>query len=178
MATREVSIRFSAAQVPTDQTPVAPQKLCSYCERPITNRVLASRKPYCGKLCAAMGLIVEVYDEDGIDHGFASMEALIDSVFYEGPRSIPVKVRNCDAHKFEGIGPARAGWHEVIVVIDDDGTPDWIPDPVLDADQEEIDESVDKLLRSQVRLSQDEEHYKGWRVRGELRQRLGDKEQL
>jgi hypothetical protein len=103
-----------------------------------------------------MGMIVEVYEEDGIDRNFGSMEGLIDSVFYEGPRSYPVKVRFSDAHKFGGTSHGRPGWHEVIVVIDDDGTPDWKPDPVNDADQDEIDDSVEKLLRSQSPLGQDE----------------------
>ena len=31
-------------------------------------------------------------------------------------------------------------------MIDDDGTPDWIPDPVLDADQADIDGAVERLL--------------------------------
>ena len=99
MATREVSIRPSAAQAPTDQTPVAPQKLCSYCERPIAKSVTADRKPYCGRLCAALGLIATVDRIGEIDDGSGvpAILQLVKSVFYEGPTLVPVMVRDRDA---------------------------------------------------------------------------------
>ena len=38
------------------------------------------------------------------------------------------------------------GTHTILVCIDDDGTPDWAPDPILDAQQEDVDYAVDMLL--------------------------------
>jgi hypothetical protein len=58
---------------------------------------------------------------------------------------IPVKVRSSDALKYAESGKSSEG-NVVFIVIEDRGTPDWVPDPVLDANQEEIDATVDRLL--------------------------------
>jgi hypothetical protein len=142
MATPEVTTRPSPAQGRNvSDTSTNREAQCTYCRRPIRKRVLAARKAYCGKLCAALGLIAEANLEDGIDDSFGSMEALLDSVFYDGPVKYPVKVRYSDAEGF-----ASSDGNAVIVVIEDDGTPDWIPDPILDANQNEIDYAVEKML--------------------------------
>jgi hypothetical protein len=144
MATPKSTTHPSTSQV-TPTAATAQSTSCNYCQRPISKRILAGRKPYCGKLCAALGLISEVYREDGISNECGEFDALLDSVFYEGPRRIPVRVRWSDALSFSGVDcPSEC--ESVTVVIDDDGTPDWVPDPVLDADQDEIDLAVDRLL--------------------------------
>lgn len=144
MATSKSTTHPSLSQV-TPSAATAQSASCNYCQRPISKRILAGRKPYCGKLCAAMGLISEVYQEDGINNDCAEFDALLYSVFYEVPRAIPVRVRWSDALSFSGDGfPDEC--NPVIVVIDDDSMPDWVPDPVLDADQDEIDLAVDRLL--------------------------------
>ena len=148
MATREVSIRPSAAQAPTEQTPLAPQKLCNHCRRPITKKVTADRKAYCGRLCAALGLIAtvdgigEIYDIDVI-------QRLVEDVFYEGETTFPVTVRDRDAENVwdsETFPVGPEGTRSIVICIDDDGTPDWVPDPILDAQQEDVDYAVDMLL--------------------------------
>ena len=56
-----------------------------------------------------------------------------------------MRVRHEDALDFfdlEGLAP-----NEPLVVVDDDeGKPDWRPDPVFDAEQADIDFVVDKIL--------------------------------
>lgn len=145
MATSNSNTRPSAAQRQSVSiTPSDNKTQCSHCQRPIHRRVLAARKPYCGNLCAALGLIAQVNLQDGIDDSFGTMDVLIESVLYEGRLKYPVKVRYSDAEKFTYSDEADGD--AVIVVIDDDGTPDWIPDPVFDADQEDIDGAVERLL--------------------------------
>jgi endogenous inhibitor of DNA gyrase (YacG/DUF329 family) len=122
MATQETTTHPSTAQDPlAPSDPTNQQTLCSYCQRPISKRIIAERKPYCGKLCAALGLIAEVHREDNIEWGVGSFEALLGSIEAgdELPR-YPVRMRwsDADCHPDD----ERA----VVVAIDDDGTPDWV----------------------------------------------------
>ena len=149
MATPEVTTRPSPAQDSPFSTATNNREAlpCGYCQRPIAKRILAARKSYCGKLCAALGLIADVNLQDGIDDSFGTMDVLIESVLYEGRLKYPVKVRYSDAEKFIYSADEDAvDGDAVIVVIDDDGTPDWTPDPVFDADQDDIDGAVERLL--------------------------------
>ena len=68
--------------------------LCGHCQRPIRKQVLAAGEPYCGKLCAALGMIVAVVEEDGIDEDFTEfLPLMVDRLFYDDDRPvIPVKV--------------------------------------------------------------------------------------
>jgi endogenous inhibitor of DNA gyrase (YacG/DUF329 family) len=141
MATFEGNTRPSAAQGPTVPSNPTNQQACSYCQRPISKRILAARKPYCGKLCAALGLIAEVHREDDIAWNIGSFEALLGSI--EAGDELPLY-------------PVRMRWSEadfppgderaVVVAIDDDRTPDYIADPTEYFGQDEIDEEVEKLL--------------------------------
>jgi len=141
MASFEDNTRPSAAQGPTVPPDPANQQECSYCQRPISKRILAEQKPYCGKLCAALGLIREVHREDNIEWGVGSFEALLGSI--EAGDELPLY-------------PVRMRWSEadchpdderaVVVAIDDDRTPDHIPDPTEYAGEDEIDGVVENLL--------------------------------
>src|SRR5258707_723578 len=81
-----------------------PQNTCNYCKRLInTTTIVANNAVYCSKLCAAVGLITEVHEDDDIcvDHLEFLTEGLIGSIFYEGPFCIPVKVRYSDVLAFD-----------------------------------------------------------------------------
>ena len=151
MATPKSTTHPSTSQV-TPTAATAQSTSCNYCQRPISKRILAGRKPYCGKLCAAMGLISEVHREDGIIDDSGGLDALIKSILYEGPVRIPVKIRYSDSEKAiesDSLDVWNADDRNrlvTIVEIEDDGTPDWTPDPFLDAEQDEIDLAVDRLL--------------------------------
>jgi hypothetical protein len=127
--------------------------VCSYCTRPAHSQIVANNQIYCGKLCAAMGLITEVHQEDAIcvdvyDVGFYE---LLDMFFREGPLPIPVKVRCSDAAERGVDAPAPEGFAFVAIPIEDEqGTPDWIPPEgkYFTVDQDEIDHAVDDLLRN------------------------------
>jgi hypothetical protein len=93
MATDDVTIHPIPAQDSATTTPTIPL-LCTYSYRPAIKRIVVDGKSYCGKLCAAIGLIVEVSDEDGIDPSFNFLENLVAECMQEGPRPIPVKVRH------------------------------------------------------------------------------------
>jgi len=56
-----------------------------------------------------------------------------------------VKVRSSDALKYAE-SERKVEGNSVFIVIEDRGTPDWVPDPVLDVEQEAIDATVDRLL--------------------------------
>ena|SRR5438477_9921116 len=149
---------------------------CAYCGQPTTasKRITADRKVYCEKLCAALGLMQTVYDDDGIDPD-TGIEALM--LLVEGALSgntpeempIPTRVRDCDSEaalKLLDAGPL--GDRLAMVVISDEGTPDWVPDPIAakavprvyrakpgqseqaesERAQGEIDRVVDGLLRN------------------------------
>jgi hypothetical protein len=142
MATFEGNTHPSAAQGRTVSSTPAKQQACSYCQRPISKRILAARKPYCGKLCAALGLIAEVHREDNIEWGIGSFEALLGSI--EAGNELPLY-------------PVRMRWSEadcppgdeeraVVVAIDDERTPDRTADPTQYFGQDEIDEEVEQLL--------------------------------
>lgn len=141
MATPEATIHSFPSQVRT----------CNYCKRRIdTNTIVANNAAYCGKLCAAVGLIAEVHEEDGIceEHSYALSERVIESVFYDVPVRIPVKVRWSDALEFDEEAPE--GFEFQIIPIDDEGIPDWIPPggKQLIVSDDEIDRVVDDLLRN------------------------------
>ena len=105
-------------------------------------------------------LIQDTDDEDGIDRdtGIDALIALVEQSFLEGPARIPKKVRERDIDAALHSLSDRA----VIVVIDDEGTPDWIPELASDIAQEdvakneaheepsqaEIDQVVEDLLRN------------------------------
>lgn len=152
MATPEITTHPTPAQGRTvSATPTTHETPCTYCQRPIAKRILAARKSYCSKLCAAMGLIVDVNDENRIDDGSGidAVLQLVESVFYEGPTLIPVTVRDRDAEGARECEtfPDKEGTRTILVCIADEGTPDWSPDPILDAEQDDIDYAVDTLLR-------------------------------
>ncbi len=123
---------------------------CAYCEDATTigKRITADSKIYCGKLCAALGLIQSTDVEDGIDPetGVDALKQLVEDSFLDGPVRIPKKVRDRDIGAALSSLPDRV----VMVVIDDDGTPDWVPEPNFAAAQEpsqaEIDHVVEALL--------------------------------
>jgi endogenous inhibitor of DNA gyrase (YacG/DUF329 family) len=142
MATFEGNTRPSGAQGPTVPPNPTNQQACSYCQRPISKRILAARKPYCGKLCAALGLIAEVHREDNIEWGIGSFERLLGSIEDGDELPLyPVRMRFWEADCPPG-DEERA----VVVAIDDDRTPDRIADPTQYFGQDEIDEEVEKLL--------------------------------
>lgn len=151
MATHETITGLSAAQVRNVHAPANPEKRCNHCRRQIRKPVTADRKTYCGRLCAALGLIAAVNRTGEIDDsaGISAVLQLVESVFYEGPTLIPVTVRDRDAEGARGCEtfPEIDGTQTILVCIADEGTPDWSPDPVLDAEQDDIDYAVDTLLR-------------------------------
>ena len=140
----------------------AKQIACAYCGEPTTanKRTTADHKIYCGRLCAALGLIQDTDDEDGIDQdtGVEALTTLVEQSFLDGPVRIPKKVRECDIDAALRSLPDRV----VMVVIENDGTPDWVPTLVSDIAQEavaknevheepsqaEIDQVVEDLLRN------------------------------
>jgi hypothetical protein len=145
-----------------DATKTAKQIGCAYCGDPTMTdkRTIADHKIYCGRLCAALGMIRDTDDDDGIDRdtGIDALIALVEESFLAGPVRIPKKVRECDIDAALRSLPKRA----VMVVIDDEGTPDWIPELASDVAQEdiakneaheepsqaEIDQIVEDLLRN------------------------------
>lgn len=150
---------------------------CNYCTRPIkTATIMANDKLYCGKLCAAMGLIAEVHKEDEIceDHIELWAESIIENICCEDSEkeiAVPIKVRWSQAADVEELhSSASKGLSYFVVPIDDKGTPDWEnaePGPcelalnqcdapalrmadgaVFHCTQSEIDRVVDGLLRN------------------------------
>lgn len=101
---------------------------CAYCKEPTTvnKRVTADRKVYCGKLCGALGLIRDTHDQDVIDQvtGVEALTTLVEESLFDVPVRIPKKVRGCDIAAALDSLPIRIA----IVRIDNDGTPDWIPE--------------------------------------------------
>jgi len=102
-------------------------------------------------------LIRDTHDEDGIDGdtGVDALQQLVADCLLDGPRIIPTKVRDCDVDAaLDSLSSDRF----VIVVIEDEGTPDWIPEPMstiaqkgeaeIEPSQAEIDLVVDDLLRN------------------------------
>jgi hypothetical protein len=126
--------------------------VCSYCTRPAHSQIVANNQIYCGKLCAMLGLLMEVNDEDDLDGDCCgAIAGLIEGVFQEGPLPIPVRVRGSDAAEEQIDAPAPEGFAFVAIPIDDEqGTPDWIPagGKRFTVDQDEIDHAVDGLLRN------------------------------
>jgi hypothetical protein len=147
----------------TNAMKTAEQIACAYCGEPTTanKRTTADHKIYCGRLCAALGLIQDTYDEDGIDQdtGVEALTTLVEQCFLEGPVRIPKKVRERD---IDAALRAHLPDQVVIVVIEDNGTPDWVPELASDIAQEamaknevhedptqaEIDQVVEDLLRN------------------------------
>lgn len=105
---------------------------CTYCTRPAHTQIVANNQIYCGKLCAAMGLVREVDQEEQIMDDFGSTDTLIERVLHEGPLPLPIKVRFSDLEDMDNVHrilkSAPEGFEAVIVQIDDSGTPDWVPD--------------------------------------------------
>jgi hypothetical protein len=115
------------------------KRRCNYCTRPIKTTILANDKPYCGKLCAVLGLFKEAQVEDLIlgdmlENWVDIMEGICD----EDPKrsggnsgiDVPIKVRFSDAADVEELHEsAPKGINYVVVAIDDAGTPDWEPGP-------------------------------------------------
>jgi hypothetical protein len=139
---------------------------CAHCLQPtaISKRITADRKIYCRKLCAVLGLIRDTHDEDGIDQdtGVDALKQMVEDSFLEGPVRIPTKVRERDTEAALDLllGPLRLSDRIAMVVIDDEGTPDWIPElpsvqeplPKNEVEagpsQAEIDRIVEDLLSS------------------------------
>jgi hypothetical protein len=130
---------------------------CNYCTRPAHTQI--NNQIYCGKLCAAMGLIAEVHAEHEITRDNIGIwaEQIIENICwnnacYEDRRSeiaVPVMVRWSDAADVDELhASAPKGVSYFVVPIDDEGTPDWIPPggKQLIVDQGEIDRVVDDLL--------------------------------
>jgi hypothetical protein len=134
---------------------------CTYCGEPAAprKRIVADGKPYCKKLCAALGLIRDTNDEDGIDcdTGVDALMELVEDAFLDGPLRIPCKVRERDLE----LAIRSLSDRVVIVPIDDEGTPDWLPEPTSshksvranegaeDPSQSQIDSIVENLLRDE-----------------------------
>jgi hypothetical protein len=125
---------------------------------------VANNEIYCGKLCAALGLIAEVHAEneitrDNIDIWAEGLMANIcwNNACYEDKRediAVPLLVRWSDANDALNDDDlqesAPEGTFYVVVPIDDEGTPDWIPPggKQLTVSDDEIDRVVDDLLRN------------------------------
>jgi hypothetical protein len=140
MATPQITSAPNSIQ-PANKKPTA----CTYCQRPISKRIVAARKPYCGKLCAALALIRSLDDDpwSAIDEEWAQ-DALTDLVlnaYFEETPYIPVRVRWSDAVDF------GQGGNEYRLIVKDEHPCDWVPDP-LEASQESIDGVVAPLLSS------------------------------
>jgi hypothetical protein len=153
-----------------------PQISCAYCGQPTTasKRITADRNVYCEKLCAALGLMQIVYDEDGIDPdtGIEALTMLVEATLGGNTPEvmpIPTRVRDCDSEAaLELLDAGPLGDRLFMVVISDEGTPDWVPDPMAakavprfyraepgqteqsecERAQGEIDRVVDGLLRN------------------------------
>jgi hypothetical protein len=106
-----------------------PSGVCAWCERPIKTAVEADGKRYCQKLCAAQGLVDAEITEYGISGDIGELDVLfVESMLYEGPRRYGVKVRYCDGAEYLNFDDLdREDFSPMIVVIDDDKTPDWTP---------------------------------------------------
>lgn len=121
---------------------------CAWCDQPAPARIVANRKVYCGKLCAAFGLIDAVNEEDGIDDSTCLFRDAINCILMEGPRPIPRKVRWEDAECGPEPIEEQTGLKNVkVVVIDDEGTPDWKANPDLYPEEEDVDRVVSNLLQ-------------------------------
>ena len=141
MATHEATIHPSPAQ---GRSPLAitsdedPQIACAYCGQPTaaSKRISAYRNVYCKKLCAALGLIQTAYDEDDIDPdmGIEAVTRLVELALTDlAPEEIPIPtmVGECDSEAaFDLLNAVPLGDRLFMVVISDEGTPDWVPDPI------------------------------------------------
>jgi len=117
------------------------KRRCNYCTRPIkTTTIMANDKPYCGKLCAALGLFKEDHIENLILGDMLEIWVLdvLEGICDEDPKrgggnggiDVPIKVRFSDAVDVEELHAcAPKGINYVVVAIDDAGTPDWEPGP-------------------------------------------------
>jgi len=95
---------------------------CAYCDRPLTKRVVADEKPYCNRLCAAFGLIRETIETDGV-YDVADALAVGMERLTAGEKPLPVRVRDCDMDQALATLPPD----QLVIEIDNDGTPDWTP---------------------------------------------------
>jgi len=88
MATSKNTTRPSLSQA-TPKTAIAQEVLCDHCQRPIRKQVLAAGESYCGKLCAALGMIVAVVQEDGIDEDFTEfLPLMVEKLFNDDDRPV------------------------------------------------------------------------------------------
>jgi len=131
MANQKVSPSLPNSQITDNSKNVlAPKaakvRFCSYCKQPIGKRVAADRQDYCGKLCAMFGLLIAVYEQDGIDSdvGIDLLCELVNDVLHESDTLlIPKKVRWSDAvDAADELPDGPAGCEFRMVVIDDEGT--------------------------------------------------------
>jgi hypothetical protein len=118
----------------TNSTKTAKQIVCANCGEPTTanKRIATDHKIYCTKLCAGLGLIRSAYDEDGIDPDLASdtLATLVERSLCEDPVPIPTRVRDCDAEAaLELLYSGPLGDRRFMIVVGDESTPDWVPDP-------------------------------------------------
>jgi hypothetical protein len=176
MATHEATIHPFPAQGRSPLTITSdedPPIACAYCGQPTT----AGKRygnVYCEKLCAALGLFQSAWDEDGIDPdtGIDALTTLVEAALSGNTPEempIPTRVRDCDSEAaLELLDAGPLGDRLFMVVISDEGTPDWVPDPIAakavprvyraepgqseqaesDRAQGEIDRVVDSLLRN------------------------------
>ena len=105
---------------------------CNYCKRAVKNPVVADKQTYCGKLCAAMGLILEVDQADKIQDDLGSLPQAMDNLLSRTyPLPLLLKVRQSDLegedNAFDVIDSVPKGYAAHIVEISDSGTPDWAP---------------------------------------------------
>jgi hypothetical protein len=132
VATKRISRRHRASSMTgTNSTKTAKQIVCANCGEPTTagKRVTLDGNVYCRKLCAGVGLIQIAHDEDGIDPELAidTLTTLVERSLGEDPVPIPTRVRDCDSEAF--VANMDPDDRRFIVVINDDGIPDWVPAP-------------------------------------------------
>ncbi len=129
---------------------------------------------YCKNLCEALGLFQSAWDEDGIDSdtGIEALTTLVEAALSGNTPEempIPTRVRDCDSEAaLELLHSGALGDRLFMIVVGDESTPDWVPDPIAakavprvyraepdqteqserERAQGEIDRVVDDLLRN------------------------------
>ena len=134
----------------TNSTKTAKQIVCANCGEPTTagKRVTLDGNVYCRKLCAGVGLLRIASDEDGIDPELAidTLTTLVERSLCEDPVPIPTRVRDCDSEAVVA-NMDLPGDRRFIVVISDDGIPDWVPAPGGDYSGKKAKIPPAKILR-------------------------------
>ncbi len=166
MATNEATIHSFPAQGRSPLTITSdedPQIDCAYCGQP-TMAVKRYSNVYCKKLCAALGLFQSAWDEDGIDPdtGIEALTTLVEAALSgntAGEMPIPTRVRDCDSEAaLELLHSGPLGDRLFMIVVSDESTPDWVPDPIAA-------KAVQKLYRAEP--DQTEQSERG-RAQGEI----------